>query len=92
MTALIDFPIALVYTLAHDRLTAKEKAMAIAVETLKAMIRDYHGFELSDAEIELIRPELDAYLSALETLRDLDLSDVMSGRLLKADEGGDAGG
>ena len=92
LTALIDFPNALVYTLAHDQLAAKEKAMAILAETLKAMIRDYHGFELSDAEIELIRPELDAYLSALETLRDLDLSDVMSGRLLKAGEGDAAGG
>ena len=63
--------------------------MAIPKETLKAMVRDYHGFELSDAELELIRPELDKYLAELEKLRELDLSDVMSGRLLRAKEGGE---
>ena len=66
--------------------------MSIPAETLKAMVRDYHGFELSDAEIELIMPELDSYLAELENLRDLDLSAVMSGRLLKADDGGGANG
>jgi Asp-tRNA(Asn)/Glu-tRNA(Gln) amidotransferase C subunit len=62
--------------------------MAIQKETIKAMVRDYHGFELSDEEIELIRPELDSYLDAVEQLQELDLSSVMSVRLLRADEGG----
>ncbi len=62
--------------------------MEISKETLKAMIRDYHGFDLSDAELELIQPELDAYLAELENLRSLDLSGVMSGRLLHPAEGG----
>lgn len=66
--------------------------MAIFKETLKAMIRDYHGFELSDSEIDLIAPELDSYLSELAKLRDLDLSGIMSSRLIKADEGGGANG
>ena len=61
--------------------------MPISNETLKAMIRDFQGFDLTDAELELIRPEIDNYLAALESLRDLDLSNVMSGRLLKVDEG-----
>ena len=43
------------------------------------------------AEIELIRPELESYLAEVEKLRDLDLSAMMSSRLLKADEGGGAG-
>ena len=62
--------------------------MAISNETLRAIIRDYHGFELSDSELELVRPALDNYIAELEKLRELDLSDVMSGRLLRADEGG----
>ena len=66
--------------------------MTISKETLKAMVRDYHGFELSDSEIDLIAPELDSYLSELEKLRDLDLSSIMSSRLIKADEGGGAHG
>ena len=61
--------------------------MSISKETLKAMIRDYHGFELSDEELELIRPELDNYMAELEKLRELDLSSVMSSRLLRAKEG-----
>ncbi len=64
--------------------------MSISRETLKAMVRDYHGFELSDQEMELIRPELDAYMAAVEKLQELDLSSVLSGRLLRADEGGPA--
>ena len=64
--------------------------MSVPDETLKAMIRDFHGFELSDDELELIRPELDSYLDEIERLRDLDLSRVFSGRLLSVDEGGTA--
>ena len=63
--------------------------MGIPKATLKAMIRDYHLFDLSDAELELVRPELDSYTSAVEKLRELDLSNVMSGRLLHVKEGGE---
>ena len=63
--------------------------MAISDETLEALIRDYYGFELSNAELALIRPELEKYMAELEKLRDLDLSRVMSARLLHAGEGGE---
>jgi hypothetical protein len=62
--------------------------MTIPNETLQAMIRAYHGFELTDAELELVRPELESYLQEVEKLRELDLASVMSGRLLRAQEGG----
>lgn len=62
--------------------------MSFDSDTLKALIRDYQGFELSDEELEFIRPELDIYLAEVERLKDLDLSDVMSARLLRAKEGG----
>ncbi len=61
--------------------------MPISNETLKAMIRDFQGFDLTDAELELIRPEIDNYMAAVESMRELDLSNVMSSRLLKVDEG-----
>ena len=64
--------------------------MAISNETLKAMVRDYHGFEVSDEELDLIRPELESYMAEIEKLRDLDLSNVMSARLMRAEEGGEA--
>ena len=61
--------------------------MAISNETLKAMIRDYQGIEMSDAELDLVRPELEAYMKEVENIQDLDLSGVMSARLLKTQEG-----
>ena len=63
--------------------------MPIKKETMKAMIRDFHGFEISDEELDLVAPALNGYLADVEMLRDLDLSDVMSGRLIHADEGDD---
>ncbi len=56
--------------------------MSISNETLQAMIRDYQSLELSDEELELVRPELENYFSELKKLEDLDLSNVFSGRLM----------
>ncbi len=61
-------------------------SVPITNETLKAMIRDYDGLELSDEELELVRPELESYLAELKKLEDLDLSDVFSGRLMRLPE------
>ena len=62
--------------------------MPIHKDTLKAMIRDYQGFELSDEELEIIRPELENYLDEVEKLQSLDLSGVLSARLLQVEGGG----
>ena len=61
--------------------------MPIPNETLKAMIRDYNGLDLSDEELELVRPELDIYFEELKKLESLDLSDSFSGRLMQLPEG-----
>lgn len=66
--------------------------MPVSNETLKAMVRDLNGFDLSDEELDLIRPEIDFYLAELERLRELDLSSVFSSRLLRVDEGGSSNG
>ncbi len=62
--------------------------MTIPHETLQAMIRAYGGFALTDAELDRVAPELENYLQAVAKLRELDLSNVMSSRLLRAQEGG----
>jgi len=62
--------------------------MSIPNATLQAMIRAYHGLELSEQELDLVRPELDNYLQEVEALRALDLSNVLSSRLLRVQEGG----
>ncbi|CAI8018091.1 hypothetical protein GBAR_LOCUS10924 [Geodia barretti] len=64
--------------------------MPVSDETLRRIVAEYGGFELSDAELALIKPELESYLSELQNLRDLDLSDVPSARLLRAAEGAEA--
>lgn len=61
--------------------------MTIPNETLQAMIQAFHGFELTAEELERVRPELDNYVREIENLRDLDLADVMSARLIRAQEG-----
>ena len=60
--------------------------MAISDETLKRMIAEFGGFELSEEELALVRPELESYLEEVENIRSLDLSAVMSSRLLRASE------
>lgn len=64
--------------------------MAISNETLQAMIQAYGGFELTDDEMNLVRPELENYAKEVEKLRELDLSGVMSSRLIQAKQGGQA--
>ena len=61
--------------------------MPIPNETLKAMIRDYNGLDLSDEELDLVRPELYIYFEELKKLESLDLSDSFSGRLMQLPEG-----
>jgi hypothetical protein len=67
---------------------AEVKGMTLSIATLKAMMHEYHGFQLSDEELERIRPELESYLAEAERLRELDLANVLSARLLHVDEGG----
>ena len=66
--------------------------MPVSKDTLKAMIREYGGIPLSDEELDLVTPEVESYLKEVGQLRDLDLSAVMSGRLMRADEGGEDNG
>jgi len=61
--------------------------MAIPNETLQAMIQSFNGFALTDEELERLRPELDNYIREMEKLRELNLADVMSSRLIRAQEG-----
>ncbi len=62
--------------------------MDIDRKTLRDMLQLYEGIELSDEEFDLIEPELQSYFDIVEKMKELDLSDVPSGRLLRASEGG----
>ncbi len=63
--------------------------MPVSKDTLKAIIQEYGGIPLSDEELDLVAPEVESYLREVAQLRDLDLSSIMSGRLLRAAEGND---
>ncbi len=52
------------------------------------MIRDYEVLNISDSELDLILPEIENYLTAVNSIEDLDLSEVVSGRLYRPQEGG----
>ncbi|MCE2464639.1 MAG: hypothetical protein J4G01_00935 [Dehalococcoidia bacterium] len=62
--------------------------MDIDRKTLRDMLQLYQGIEMSDEEFDLIEPELQSYFDIVEKMKELDLSDVPSGRLLRASEGG----
>ena len=64
--------------------------MALSNDALKEIIRELQGLEASDEELDLIRPALSAYIDDIEKLRELDLTEVMSARLMRAQEGGQA--
>ena len=64
--------------------------MSVSRETLRAIVREYQGFEVDDDALDEILIELEGYFSEREKLRELDLSDMRSARLLRAKEGGEA--
>ena len=66
--------------------------MLISDETLQAIIRDYQGVELTDEELALVKPEVEFYLSELAIWDDLDLSAVISSRLIRVPHGAEPGG
>ena len=61
--------------------------MTPKLETLKALIEEYQGIPLSDEELKRVLPEIEVYVRGVEQLRKLDLSAVVSGRLVRAQEG-----
>ena len=60
--------------------------LPVSKDTLKAIIEEYGGIPLSDEELDLVAPEVESYLKEANQLRELDLSSVMSGRLMRAQE------
>ena len=48
--------------------------MTISKETILAIVRDYHGLEVTDAELELVLADLRRYERIMNMLEELDLS------------------
>ena len=60
----------------------------VTEETLRAMLREFGGVEPTEEEMERVLASVRNYQQRAEPLGDLDLSTVLSGRLLHAQEGG----
>ena len=59
--------------------------MSTSKEDLVRMLREIGGPELSDAELEQLLPHVQFYQEQSEKLRQLDLRNVLSARLMRAD-------
>ena len=60
----------------------------VTEDTLRAMLREFGGVEPTDEEMERVLASVRNYQQRAERLGELDLSTVLSGRLLHAQEGG----
>ena len=61
--------------------------MEVSKETLRAMLSELGGLEMTDEELAKAVPLVQAYVDRMAKLKELDLSTVMSARLLRAKEG-----
>ena len=61
--------------------------MGVSKETLRNILSEFGGLEMTDDELAKAVPMVQAYVDRLEKIKDLDLSTVMSSRLLRAKEG-----
>ena len=60
----------------------------VTAETLRAMLREFGGVEPTEEEMARVLASVRNYQQRSERLGELDLSTVLSGRLLRAQEGG----
>ncbi len=61
--------------------------MDIRRETIRAMIKDYDSFDLTEEELDIVEAGLKAYADAVAMMGDLELGDVVSARVIQAKQG-----
>ena len=59
--------------------------MSLSKETLRSMIQDIGGPELTDAELEQVLAQVEVHRLEGDLLRQLDLSKVLPARLMRAE-------
>ena len=64
--------------------------MPISKEGLRHMLKEIDGPELSNGELEQLLPHVQAQQEQIDELRRLDLGNILSARLMRADDGGRA--
>jgi hypothetical protein len=61
--------------------------MTVTRETLRRMLEEFGGLPMTDEELDRVLPHIQNYVNQAATMKQLDLAQVWSGRLLRADEG-----
>jgi len=64
--------------------------MSVSKETLRNMIRDLNLIPLSEEELDMLLPDVQANLITLERIRKLDLTGVPPARQMQPKKEGDA--
>lgn len=62
--------------------------MNISPDTLRAILREYDGIPMSDAELEKVAPAVSAFVAEFSRLAELDLATAFSALQMRADDGG----
>ena len=62
--------------------------MSVSKETLRQMLEEFGGLEMTDAELNAVLPQVQSYTETAAKLRQLDLSKIVSARRLRLEEGG----
>ena len=63
--------------------------MPISKEGLRRMLKEIDGPELSNWELEQLLPHVQAQQEQIDKLRRLDLGNILSARLMRADARGE---
>ena len=59
--------------------------MSVSKDTLKAMVRDMGGVPLTEEQLDVVLPAVQASMDAMATLNDeVDLSEVLPGHIFRS--------
>lgn len=61
--------------------------MPVSKETLRKLLAEFNGLEMSDEELSEALPVIQDYLDGLDSIKDLDLSSVIPSRLPRINPG-----
>ena len=62
--------------------------MKVSADTLRAILSEFGGIPMSDAELARVAPVVEAFVAEFSRLNELDLGDVDSALQMRADDGG----
>ncbi|MCZ6614738.1 MAG: hypothetical protein O6920_03005 [Chloroflexi bacterium] len=63
--------------------------MSVSKDTLKAMIRDLGGVPMTEEQLDIVLPAVQAHVEAMATLDEVDLSEVLPGHIFRIQPDGE---